>query len=186
MVVVHVGLEHLLQLPVGLLDVRLVLLQLDVDLVHLFPHGVVLGQDLVQLLAQVAEQLAEETGVLLDLLDVELVHDLGQGVQHDAGVVQLGQVHAVEHHVGALGDLLRRVGAEGDDGLQIVHLDLAGQGVHLRRVDQCLGHHLPVGGDVVLLIGLLFLGGGGRLALKGLRGVRSCEIQAHGLRTPSK
>ena len=141
----------------------------------------VLGQDLVQLLAQVAEQLAEEAGVLLDLLDVEFVHDLGQGIQHHAGVVQLRQVHAVEHHVGALGDLVRRTGTEGDDGLQVVHLDLAGQGIHLRRVDQCLGHQLPVRGDVVLLIGLLFLGSGGRLPLEGLRlgRVRSREIQAH-------
>ncbi|CAN3975564.1 thioredoxin-disulfide reductase, partial [Dysosmobacter welbionis] len=143
-VVVHIGLEHLLQLPVGLLDVCLVLLQLDIDLVHFIAHGVVLGEDFVQLLAEVSEQLAEEAGVLLDLFDVELVHDLGQRVQHRAGVIQLGQVHAVEYHVGALGDLVCCSGAEGDNGLQVVYLDLAGQGIHLRRVDQRLGHHLPV------------------------------------------
>ena len=64
-VVVHIGLEHLLQLPVGLLDVCLVLLQLDIDLVHFIAHGVVLGEDFVQLLAEVSEQLAEEAGVLV-------------------------------------------------------------------------------------------------------------------------
>ena len=188
MVVVHIGLEHLLQLPVGLLDVCLVLLQLDIDLVHFIAHGVVLGEDFVQLLAEVSEQLAEEAGVLLDLFDVELVHDLGQRVQHRAGVIQLGQVHAVEYHVGALGDLVCCSGAEGDNGLQVVYLDLAGQGVHLRRVDQRLGHHLPVGGDVVLLIALFFLGGGRCLSLRGLRlgWGRSAEIQAHKSYTPSK
>ena len=66
--------------------------------------------------------------------------------------------------------------------------DLAGQGVHLRRVDQRLGHHLPVGGDVVLLIALFFLGGGRCLSLRGLRlgWGRSAEIQAHKSYTPSK
>ena len=117
MVIAHVCLEHILQLAVGLLDLALILFELDVNFVHLVAHGVVLVEDLVQLLAQVAEELVEETGVVLQLLDVELVHDLGQGVEHDAGVVQLAHVHAVEDHVGALGDLVCGLRAEGNDGL---------------------------------------------------------------------
>lgn len=86
------------------------------------------------------------------------------------------------------GNLKHSSGAEGDNGLQVVYLDLAGQGIHLRRVDQRLGHHLPVGGDVVLLIALFFLGGGRCLSLRGLRlgWGRSAEIQAHKSYTPSK
>ena len=148
-IVTQIGLEHLLELAVGLLDLGLVLFELDVDLIDLVAHGAVLIQDLVQLLAHVGEQAAEESGVFADLLDVELVHDLAQCGQHRARIIDLAHVHAAQHRVRALGDLGSHLTAKPNDGLEVVHLDGGYDVVNFLGTGQRLCHLGAIVLDVV-------------------------------------
>ena len=46
-----------------------------------------------------AEQLAEEAGIILNLFDIELRHNLRQSPQHLAGFIQLRHIQAVQYYV---------------------------------------------------------------------------------------
>ena len=148
---------------------------MHIDFVHLFAHGVVFSQNFVQLFAQIAKEFSKQARIVFDLLNVKLIHNFGQSGKHGAGVVQLGQVHAVENHVRAFGNLLCRAAAKGHNALQIVHLNLACQSVYLRRVDQGQSHLVPVRLHVVLLDHLRFLDRG-NFQRRGLPGGRPAEI----------
>ena len=95
MVVVDIRLKNLVELPVGLLDLRLVLFELNIDLVDFPAHRVILVENLVELLSHISEQFIEKSFVLLDLLNIEFVHDLCKCAEHLTRLVELCQIHAV-------------------------------------------------------------------------------------------
>ena len=149
MEVAHVGLEHRLQLLIRLLDFPLILLQLDVDFVHLVAHRVVLRQNLVQLLAQVSEQLAKQRRVVTNLVDIKLIHDFRQRIEHLAGFIQLAHVHAAQDNIRCLGDFFRRVAAEGNNRVQVVDVDAGSQRLNFRRMGKLLLRRLLIRNDVI-------------------------------------
>ncbi len=177
MIIIHIGIKHLVQLFIRLSDLGLILLQLHIDLVNLFSHGMIFVQNFIQLFSQTSEKLPEQGRILPDLVNIKFGHDLRQLVQHGAGIIQLRHVHTVQNHIGSLGDLLCHLCSERNDRLQIIDLDLAGQRVHLRGTRKRRIHLLPVCNDVVFFH---YLHSVFRFQNCGLHScLRSVKIKAH-------
>ena len=76
----HVGCKDGLKLLIRFTDFRLVLFQLNIDLVDFLAHGVILGQNLVELFLHPSEKLCEHAFFFVggNLLNIEFIHDFAK------------------------------------------------------------------------------------------------------------
>ena len=47
MIIIHIGVKHLIQPSVRLLNLAFILLKLNIDLIHLVAHGMIFLQNLI-------------------------------------------------------------------------------------------------------------------------------------------
>ena len=108
-------------------------------------------QNFIQLFLKSAKQLLDHSRILIDFLQIKLVHNLRQSRKHFARLIQLGHIHAVQNHVRCFGNLLRHFCAKRYDRLQIIDLNRTDDIVHFLRTCQCFIHLLPVRHNIILL-----------------------------------
>ena len=130
MIIIHIGLKHGIQLFVGLFDFRLISFKLNINLINFFAHCVILGQYLIQLFSEISEKLSEKSRIILNFINVKLIHDLCQRFKHLACLIKLRHIHAVEDHIRCLGNLLCCFRTKRYNGIHIVNFDRADNIVH--------------------------------------------------------
>ena len=86
--------------------------------------------DLIQLFSEISEKLSEKSRIILNFINVKLIHDLCQRFKHLACLIKLRHIHAVEDHIRCLGNLLCCFRTKRYNGIHIVNFDRADNIVH--------------------------------------------------------
>ena len=77
-----------------------------------------------------SEKLSEKSRIILNFINVKLIHDLCQRFKHLACLIKLRHIHAVEDHIRRLGNLLCGFRTKRYNGIHIIDFNRADNIVH--------------------------------------------------------